>query len=41
MKPVNPKDLLEKIKEKLSEQEQDSVIDGDKVAEYLEERLLR
>ena len=41
MKPVNPKDLLEKIKEKLTEQEQDSVIDGDKVAEYLEERLLR
>jgi DNA-binding NtrC family response regulator len=40
MKPVNPKDLLEKIKEKLEEQEKDSIIDGEKVAEFLEEKLL-
>jgi Response regulator containing CheY-like receiver, AAA-type ATPase, and DNA-binding domains len=40
MKPVNPRDLLEKIKEKLDEQEKDHIVDGDKVAEFLEERLL-
>ncbi len=40
IKPVNPKDLLEKIKEKLDEQEKDHIVDGDKVAEFLEERLL-
>jgi len=40
LKPVYPKDLLEKIKEKLEEQEKDSIVDGEKVAEFLEEQLL-
>lgn len=40
MKPVNPRDLLSKIKEKLDEQEKEAVLDGEKVAEFLEERLL-
>jgi len=40
LKPASPKDLLEKIKEKLDEQEKDSIVDGEKVAEFLEERLL-
>ena len=40
MKPVYPKDLLEKIREKLLEQEKESIIDGEKVAEFLEEQLL-
>lgn len=40
MKPVNPKDLIEKIKEKLNEQEKEAELDGEKVAEFLEERLL-
>ena len=40
LKPVSPKDLIDKVKEKLEEQEKDSIIDGDKVAEFLEERLL-
>ncbi len=40
MKPVNPRDLLDKIKEKLEEQEKEKIIDGEKVAEFLEEQLL-
>lgn len=40
MKPVNPKDLIVKIKEKLDEQEKEAELDGEKVAEFLEERLL-
>ena len=40
LKPVSPRDLIDKVKEKLEEQEKDSIIDGDKVAEFLEERLL-
>lgn len=40
LKPVNPDLLLTTVKEKLDEQEQESIIDGQKVADYLEEQLL-
>jgi len=40
LKPVDPDMLLAKIKEKLDEQEQDTELDGEKVAQYLEEKLL-
>ena len=40
LKPVDPEMLLAKVKEKLDEQEHETVISGDKVAEFLEEKLL-
>lgn len=40
LKPVDPDMLLAKVKEKLDEQERDMALDGEKIAEYLEERLL-
>jgi len=40
LKPVDPDMLLAKIKEKLDEQERDGSMDGEKVAEFLEEKLL-
>jgi len=40
LKPVDPDMLLVKIKEKLDEQDRDMALDGEKVAEFLEERLL-
>lgn len=40
LKPVDPKKLLEVVKEKLDEQERESELDGGKVAEFLEEQLL-
>lgn len=40
LKPVDPDMLLAKIKEKLDEQEQDTELDGEKVAQFLEEKLL-
>jgi len=40
LKPVDPDMLLAKIKEKLDEQENEASIDGEKVAEFLEEKLL-
>ena len=40
LKPVDPEMLLAKVKEKLDEQDRDSAISGEKVAEFLEEKLL-
>ena len=40
LKPVDPETLLAKVKEKLDEQDRGAVLDGEKVAEYLEEKLL-
>ena len=40
LKPVDPDMLLAKVKEKLDEQERDAALDGDRIAEYLEEKLL-
>jgi len=40
LKPVDPFMLIAKVKEKLDEQEKDSALDGEKVAEFLEEKLL-
>lgn len=40
LKPVDPEMLLAKVKEKLDEQDHETVLSGDKVAEFLEEKLL-
>lgn len=40
LKPVDPFMLIAKVKEKLDEQEKDNALDGEKVAEFLEEKLL-
>lgn len=40
LKPVDPSALIQKIQEKLNEQEHETELDGDKVAEFLEEKLL-
>jgi DNA-binding NtrC family response regulator len=40
LKPVDPDMLLAKIKEKLDEQDRDKELDGEKVAQFLEEKLL-
>ena len=40
LKPVDPDMLLAKVKEKLDEQDYDQANAGEKVAEFLEERLL-
>ena len=40
LKPVDPEVLLQKIKEKLDEQERENLINGEKVADFLEEQLL-
>ncbi|WP_319579292.1 response regulator [uncultured Methanospirillum sp.] len=40
LKPVDPDMLLAKVKEKLDEQEREASIDGEKIAEFLEEKLL-
>ena len=40
LKPVDPDMLLAKVKEKLEEQEREASIDGEKIAEFLEEKLL-
>jgi DNA-binding NtrC family response regulator len=40
LKPVDPDMLLAKVKEKLDEQDRDMTVSGEKVAEFLEEKLL-
>lgn len=40
LKPVDPDMLLAKVKEKLEEQERETSVDGEKIAEFLEEKLL-
>ncbi|HWQ64946.1 MAG TPA: response regulator [Methanospirillum sp.] len=40
LKPVDPDMLLAKVKEKLVEQEREASVDGEKIAEFLEEKLL-
>jgi DNA-binding response OmpR family regulator len=40
LKPVDPFMLVAKVKEKLDEQEKDAALNGEKVAEFLEEKLL-
>jgi DNA-binding response OmpR family regulator len=40
LKPVDPEILLTKVKEKLDEQDQDAALNGERIAEYLEEKLL-
>jgi DNA-binding NtrC family response regulator len=40
LKPVDPEMLLAKVKEKLDEQDRDLSLDGEKVAQFLEEKLL-
>ncbi|MFH0968420.1 MAG: response regulator [Methanobacteriota archaeon] len=40
LKPVDPEMLLAKVKEKLDEQDRESALDGERVAEFLEEKLL-
>ncbi len=40
LKPVDPDMLLAKVKEKLEEQEREASVDGEKIAEFLEEKLL-
>ncbi len=40
LKPVDPFMLIAKVKEKLDEQDKEKAIDGEKVAEFLEEKLL-
>jgi DNA-binding NtrC family response regulator len=41
MKPVNPKDLLDTIREKIAEQEAEEEITGDRVADWAADQLLR
>lgn len=41
MKPVNPKNLLDTIHEKVQEQQAEEEITGDKVADWAAEQLLR
>ncbi|PWR72319.1 response regulator [Methanospirillum lacunae] len=40
LKPVDPDMLLAKVKEKLEEQERETSVDGEKIAGFLEEKLL-
>ncbi|HWQ67016.1 MAG TPA: response regulator [Methanospirillum sp.] len=40
LKPVDPDVLLAKVKEKLTEQDKDASMNGDKISEFLEERIL-
>ncbi|PKL60754.1 MAG: hypothetical protein CVV33_01025 [Methanomicrobiales archaeon HGW-Methanomicrobiales-4] len=40
LKPVDPEMLLAKIKEKLDEQDHAAALDGERVSEFLEEKLL-
>lgn len=40
LKPVDPEMLLAKVKEKLEEQDRNALLDGERVAEFLEEKLL-
>jgi DNA-binding NtrC family response regulator len=40
LKPVDPDMLLAKVREKLDEQDRDGALDGERVAEFLEEQLL-
>ena len=40
LKPVDPFMLIAKIQEKLADQERDMAMNGEKVAEFLEEKLL-
>lgn len=40
LKPVDPEMLLAKVKEKLDEQDKENALDGERVAEFLEEKLL-
>jgi DNA-binding NtrC family response regulator len=41
MKPVNPKDLLDTIREKIAEQKAEEEITGDRVADWAADQLLR
>lgn len=41
MKPVNPKNLIDTIREKLEEQQKEETMTGDKVADWAAEQLLR
>lgn len=40
LKPVDPFMLIAKVREKLDEQEKDNALNGERVAEFLEEKLL-
>lgn len=40
LKPVDPFMLIAKVREKLDEQEKENLLNGEKVAEFLEEKLL-
>lgn len=40
LKPVDPDILLMKVKEKLDEQDRNATLDGERVAAFLEEKLL-
>jgi DNA-binding NtrC family response regulator len=40
LKPVDPDMLLAKVKEKLDEQDREASLDGEKIAEFLEEKLM-
>jgi DNA-binding NtrC family response regulator len=41
LKPVKPKDLVEKVREKFEEQKKEEEIKGEQVTEWIEDQLLR